>query len=119
MAELSVGTISRSGLTPALVAVSSADTFKNPATERTLLYVKNDGGVSVTVTVPVQTQPSLLGDFGSGTLSDVSVAIPAGEERMIGPFAAAFTDEDGFAHAQFSATASVTAQPLKLPADTF
>lgn len=118
MAELTVASITRSGLEPQLTAVNSSDKFANPATERTFLHVSNSGGGAVTVTIPAQTTSIKVAGAGSLDVDDIVVSVPVGEARMIGPFPSTHTDSDGNTTVNYSSTSSVTAQAIKLPIDS-
>ncbi len=83
MAALTTQTITRTGITPAYGAVAASDTF-TPGDD-VFLHVKNGGASSDTVAVQV-----LAGDPVGLTITDVSIAVPNGEERIIGPFPAYF-----------------------------
>lgn len=78
MAALTTQSISRGGLSPTYVAVAASDTF--PPGTNTFLHVKNAGASPDTVTVSV-----LQGDPPGLTISDISVSVTNGQERMIGP----------------------------------
>lgn len=109
MALLSTQTISRAGVTPAYTAVAASDTFLPDAD--TFIHVKNAGGSSDTVAVQV-----LAGDPPGLTIADVSVSVPNGQERMIGPFSPQyFADPStGLATVTHSFQTSVTAGVFKL-----
>lgn len=79
MANLSYTRIVLSGLNPTLVAASGGGDLVAP-NERGFLRVKNGGGSSITVTIPT---PGVT-KFGLAE-PDITVAVPAGEERVIGP----------------------------------
>jgi len=79
MALLTVQNISRAGVTPTYAAVAASDTFA-PGTN-TFIHVKNAGGSPDTCAIQV-----LAGDPPGLTISDVSVSVTNGQERMIGPF---------------------------------
>ena len=79
MAELTVQKTSLAGLGPTFVpAQAGGDTFENDG--RTWLHVKNGGGSALTVQIDAS-QPC---NFGFD--HDASVSVPAGGERLIGPF---------------------------------
>lgn len=83
MAALSTQTITRSAITPTYSAVSASDTFTPNA--QTFVHIKNGGGSSDTVGIPV-----LQGDPPGLTISDLSISVTNGQERMIGPLPANF-----------------------------
>ena len=63
---------------PTLAAAAAGQTFVN--TGRTLLQVKNASASAITVTIPSKEKCNM------GFTHDVTVSIPATEERIIGPF---------------------------------
>src|SRR5262252_6500893 len=79
MAALTKQSISRTGVTPSYTAVSASDTFA-PG-QNTFVHVKNAGGSPDTFVVQV-----LAGDPPGLVISDNSVSVTNGQERMIGPF---------------------------------
>lgn len=79
MAALTIQQAALTGATPAYAAADVAgDTFDNDS--RTMLHVKNGGGGSINVTVD---SPTVCDQGGT---HDLVVAVPAGQERIIGPF---------------------------------
>lgn len=92
-------------LTPAYVAATTPDTFL-PG-EDVFLHVKNGSGASMNVVVPVAAPGPIA---GLGYVQSISNAVPAGQERMIGPFPAQYFADPvtGLATVTFSSTASVT-----------
>lgn len=81
MATLTVVTVNLTGGEPAFVAAAEAgDEFLNTS-GRTMLHVKNGSAGVRTVTATCQRACSY------GFMHDAAVEIPAGEERIIGPFA--------------------------------
>ncbi|MBC7193861.1 hypothetical protein [Marinobacter sp.] len=102
MALLNVQKASLTGLAPTFVAASAGgDSFVNDG--KTVLHVKNGGASEITVTVNSQ-QPC-----NYGFDHDVTVAVPAGGERIIGPFRQdRFNNSDGQVMVSYSAVTSVT-----------
>lgn len=88
-------------------AAAGGDSFTN--TGREVVHVKNGGGAPVTVTVKSRnTTPDLPG-YGPVGKPDVTVAVPAGGDRHIGPFPSrAFNDADARVSLTWSSAASVT-----------
>lgn len=79
MAKLTVQNASLNGLDPDFEnAAAGGDTFENDGS--TVLHVKNGGGASIDVTVNSETKCNFGFDH------DVTVSVPAGGERIIGPF---------------------------------
>ena len=101
MATLTVITPTYAGATfsPASAA-GGGDKFVNTGNE--LLYIKNGGGSTITLTLDAQTVAGL-------TITDPTVSITAGQEKVIGPFDPRyFTDSSGFLNLSYSAVTSVT-----------
>lgn len=109
MGEYTVQTIDKDGLNPTYAAVSSSDTFNNPTDQRRLLHVKNGGGGSINVTIVAQDTSINVPGAGVQTISNIVTAVPAGEDRMFGPFPEAYVDSAGDVTVQYSGTTSVTA----------
>jgi hypothetical protein len=103
MAALTTQNIARTGITPSYTAVAASDTF-TPG-QFVFLHVKNGGGSSDTCVVQV-----LAGDPPGLTISDNSVSVTNGQERMIGPFPPQFFADPttGSATVTHSFTTSVT-----------
>lgn len=79
MAQLTVQVSSLSGTAPAFVAAAAGgDSFVNNG--GTVLHVKNAGAGAITATIDSASPCSYGFDH------DISVSIPAGAERIIGPF---------------------------------
>ena len=107
MAVLTVGTTSVSGVVTNLQAVSSADEFANDG--RTILDVNNGSGSSVTVTF---TTP---GTVGGVAIENPAIAVAAGARKRIGPFdPSVFNAADGNVDVAFSATTTITAEPVRM-----
>ena len=109
MADLSVQTISLSGLNPTYgAAAAGGDAFVNSGRE--YLHVKNGGGASIDVTVDSQAQ------CNQGYDHNAVVAVPASGERLIGPFPKArFNDANEKVQIAYSAVTSVTVAAVRLP----
>lgn len=103
MAALSQQVITRSGVTPSYAAVAASDTF--PPGTGVFAHIKNAGGSSDTVTISV-----LAGDPPGLSVSDLSVSVPNGSERMIGPLPPQFFADPatGLGTIAHSFTTSVT-----------
>lgn len=94
--------VSLAGLAAAYSAASAGGDKFTPGA-RTFLHVKNASGGAVTATIV--TPGTVIGQ----AIADVAVAVPAGAERLIGPFPAEhFAGSDGLASVSWSASASVT-----------
>lgn len=109
MATLAVQKVTLNGLGPSFVAASvGGDEFIN--TGRVMLYVKNGGASAVDVTINSQTQCNYGFDH------DVVVSIPAGGERIVGPFPKTrFDDANGKVQIAYSDVTSITVAAIELP----
>lgn len=109
MSDLTVQHIVLSGLTPTYAAASAGgDAFLNSG--RVLIHVKNAHTSPQTVTVNSQALCS------QGFDHDVAVAIPASEERMIGPFSKErFNDPLSKVQLTYSGVTALTIAALELP----
>ena len=114
MATLTINTITIAGVAEAAVSADAGgDEFVN--TGREFVKVSNGGGSPITVT------PTVEGSLSTGeTISPTVVTIPAGEERIIGPFPVpVYTDTTTLRAAiAYSGVTSVTVEAFKLPAAT-
>lgn len=109
MADLSVQTITTNGLSPTFSSADAAgDEFVNDG--RTFLHVKNGGASSIDVTIDSKQQCSFGFDH------DITVSVPAGGERLIGPFPTSrFNDsQTGKASVSYSDVTSVTVAAIKV-----
>lgn len=109
MANLAYKRITLGGLDPAHVAASAGgDTI--PSSDTGYLSVKNGSASAVTVTVIT---PGLT-VFGSAE-PDLTVSVPAGGERLIGPMLPGLVDSTVNAvKVTYSAVASVTVSAITL-----
>ena len=103
--ELEVQEIVRAGVEPTYEAANSdGEEFANADSARTFLHVKNGSGGSINVTIVT---PNVVDD--DLAVGDRVVAVPAGEERMIGEFPPAnYNQSDDTVDVNFSAVGSVT-----------
>jgi hypothetical protein len=108
MATLTVQNIVRAGLEPSYdAAAAGGDEFANTGDE--FIHVKNGDGSSHTVTIET---PATVDGLA---VADRDVAIPAGEERMIGPFpGSTYNDGDGMVQLTYDGVTSVTLAVLKV-----
>lgn len=109
MATLTVQDVARTGLNPSYDSADVAgDEFINDG--NTILHAKNGDASSKTVTI------TSYADTGVGlTTEDISVTIPAGEERMIGPLPkSAYNDTNNKAQVSYDAVTSVTVAAISL-----
>lgn len=109
MANLYVQRATLTGLSPSYTAADPAgDEFANSG--RAVLHVKNGGAASIDVTINSEAPC----DYGYD--HDVVVAVPAGAERIIGPFPKQrFNDPLSKVHVSYSAVTSVTVAVLEVP----
>jgi len=103
MAALTTQSIVRTGITPTYAAVAASDTF-GPG-DRVFIHVKNGGGSVDSCAIVVA-----AGDPPGLTISDVTVSVTNGQERIIGPFPPQFFADPttGQATVTHSFTTSVT-----------
>jgi hypothetical protein len=118
---IAVQDIARTGLEPTYTAATSGadgDVWQNEG-RRTFLHVKNGSGGSIDVTI---TTPNTVDGLA---VADLVVAVPAGEERMIGPFPRIYeaydTDNsiESAIQATYSSVTSLTVAAIKLPAPSY
>lgn len=104
MAQLAVQEPGTSGAAINYVAADGAgDTFPNDG--RTRFHVKNGGGAAITATVDAKTACNFGFDH------DAAVNVPAGAERVIGPFR---TDRFGSTvSVAYSSVATVTVAAVR------
>lgn len=107
MATLSAQQMSRSGLEPSYAsAAGGGDEFVNTGEE--FIHIKNGDGSSHTVTIET---PNLVDGLA---IADRAVAIPGGEERMIGPFpTSTYNDANQKVQLTYDAVTSVTIAIIK------
>jgi hypothetical protein len=108
MAVLDKQNINSNGVAPTFsVASSTGDEFKND--ENTFLHVKNGGAASITVTINSQQL------CNHGSTHNLSISIPAGGERMIGPFnRTRFNNDTGNVEVGYSDVTSVTVAAISI-----
>lgn len=88
MATLTVQTSSRTGLEPSYASCAGGgDEFAN--TGKQVIHVKNGDASPHVVTIVTQATVDGL------AIADRDVTIPAGEERIIGPFPTGFYNDGG------------------------
>lgn len=116
MATLTVQNIVEAGLAAAYAAAAAGgDVVPNDG--NTFLHVKNGSGGSITVTVTPAVTTVQSARHGTLTRANIAVAVPAGGERFIGPFAPeAFNNSSGQAAITYSGVTSVTLAAVRLPA---
>lgn len=108
MALLSTQQIVIGGLNPAFqAAAAGGDTFKQSG--RTYLHVKNGDASAHTVTI------NSVQSCDQGFDHDIAVNVPAGGERLLGPFGDRFRNVDGEVEATYDAITSVTVAAFQIP----
>jgi hypothetical protein len=105
---LSAQNVVLTGLLPVYTAAdATGNNFLNDG--MVFLHVKNGDVASKTVTL---TTPNLVEGIA---IADPTVVIPAGEDRMIGPFPTGpFNDSSGKANVTYSAVTSVTVALVRM-----
>lgn len=109
MATYTPQALSLSGnVTPTMNAAAASDDFLNDG--KTVAWVVNGGGSSITVTIPSHKTIQGL------TVPDRTVSVPNGATRVIGPFdKSVHNDANDKVTLEFSATTSVTFALLRFP----
>ena len=116
MADLTIQDVVMTGLSPTLAAGASTATIPIAPGERIALRVANGGGGSINVTITAEDTPQIVKGFGSKTMTDAVIAVPAGEERDIGPIPYGYVDvATGKASVALSGTTSVTWAAIRYP----
>ena len=105
MAALTIQAVVKDGLEATFASADAGgDTFANTGAE--FVHIKNGGGSQITLTIATSKTVDGL------TVPDRTVAIPAGEERYVGPL---LTDTHGSTVSlSYSAVTSVTLAVLQL-----
>lgn len=113
MALLTRQKIVEAGLTPTFsTAAGGGDTVAN-ADGKTYLHVKNGGGAGITVTVTAQTVSREDPHLGTLAKANISKAIAAGAEAIIGPLKKqAFNNVSDIVAITYSGVTSVTVAAL-------
>lgn len=113
MALLTRQKIVEAGLTPTFAsAAGGGDTVDN-ADGKTFLYIKNGGGSGITVTVTAQTVSREDPHLGTLTKGNISKAIGAGADAIIGPIKKqAFNNASNIVAISYSGVTSVTIAAL-------
>ncbi|MBT9131305.1 MAG: hypothetical protein DDT41_01610 [candidate division WS2 bacterium] len=108
MTLLSVQAIVLTGLAPVYAAAAAAgNEFVNLGRE--FIHVRNGGAAAITVTI------NSVAPCNFGFDHDPVISIPAGGDRMIGPFPKfRFDDVNGRVQMTYSAVASVTVAIIQL-----
>jgi hypothetical protein len=103
MATLAAQQVVRAGITPAYVAAAGGgDDFVNTGVE--IIHIKNGDASPHTITIVT---PNLVD--GDLAVTDRAVVVPAGGEKMIGPFpTGTYNDGEGKVSLTYDAVTSVT-----------
>lgn len=112
MAIIAIQSVTPVGLDPTLTAVAGGGDKVKPG-ERVFIYVKNDAGASVTVTVDdtITAEPAGATAFDP----DLEVVIAPSTFKLIGPISdKRFRGTDGYADITYSSPTSVTIAALRL-----
>lgn len=106
--DLTVQDVERSGLEPSYTAANAdGDSFKNNG--RVVLHAKNGSGAPITATIQTP------GTVDGLAVSDRTVAIPAGEERIMGVFPPAdYNQSNGEVYVDYSDVTSLTVAALRI-----
>jgi hypothetical protein len=116
VAALSIQSVVPAGITPAYAsAAAGGDTVACPPDQLTFLHVKNGSGGSITVTAAPAVASVPNAYAGQQTVPAIAVAIAAGTERMIGPFAPAYIDGNGNLNLTYSGVTSLTIGAFRVP----
>jgi hypothetical protein len=115
MATLSVQTIVDTGLKPIYASADVAgDEFDN-SSGRVFLHVVN-GAVACNATATTQNPTVSVRGYGTLTVGDLVVNVPATENRMIGPFPTTrFNDGDNLVQVSYDDISNVTVAAISLP----
>jgi hypothetical protein len=117
MATLTIQNLVTTGSLQPTYAAASGGGDVMPNDGKTVLHVKNGGGGSINVTITAQVATRDAGPgFGPYTRADLVVAVPAAEERIIGPLPRiAFNNASAQAAIAYSGVTSVTVAALRFP----
>lgn len=104
MAVLATQSVSRAGLSPTYAAAAAGGDRFTPGAG-TFLHAKNASAGALTVTIVTPRT-----DAYGNTIADNAISVPAGGERLIGPFPAQAYGSltDGLADITYSAVTSLT-----------
>lgn len=108
MATLTAQAIVRTGLEPSYAsAAGGGDEFVNTGVQA--LHVKNGSGGDIVVTIETPNAVDTL------AIADRDVTVPAGEERIIGPFPTShYNDANGKVQITYDGVTSLTVAVLQL-----
>ncbi|MBP2232565.1 hypothetical protein J2847_005894 [Azospirillum agricola] len=109
MAHITAQTTSEAGAALTYSAAgSSGDSFTNTGKE--LLHIKNGAGSPVTLTIKSRNATPSPDGFGPVSKPDRTVTVPAGGDRIVGPFPLkAFNDSNSRVSMTYSSATSVSA----------
>lgn len=115
MTDIPVQQILSAGVKPTYQAAAAGDTMPQTSNARRFFHVKNGAGVTRTVTIPKSSLSLNVAGYGGIAISDIVIAIPAGEERMIGPFSDLYKDGNGKIPINYDVITTVTVAAIELP----
>lgn len=106
--SLTVQEVALAGITLSFEAANAdGNSFANDG--NVILYVKNGDASSHTVTIPT---PATVGGMA---VEDLTVSVPAGGEKVVGPFPThVFNQSGGVVYVNYDAVTSVTVAAIKV-----
>ena len=114
MANLAIQEILKSGLEPSYAAAAAGgDEFAND--DRTFFIIKNGDASQHTVTFTVVRASFDIPGLGEVSFTNLAVAVPASEERVIKVPAGPYNNVNGRAAASYDAVTSVTVAAVRMP----
>jgi hypothetical protein len=112
---LALQATSRTGLDPAYTAATADGHAFDNTSEKVIIHVKNGGAGASVLTIDIP------GTVDSQTVTDKTVSVPAGGERIIGPFPRAIYNQNNIPlslnqaiHINTDVQTSVTYAAIKL-----
>lgn len=114
MADLTIQKIVEAGLKAVYgAAAGGGDAIVNTKGD-VFLHAKNADAATTTITITAQSTSKKIAGYGSMTKANAVIAIPAGEDRMIGPFPPeAFNDAAGKVEVTYSSVTSLTVAAIQ------
>lgn len=119
MASIATQNIVAAGVVPSYTACNASDTVPAaPRTERLFLHYKGGASTSATLTItPVAPTTARVADVGTVSVPNISVALGANVDKMVGPIPAAYIDATGnLTLAHTGTLTGLTVAPMVLPA---
>lgn len=115
MATLTRTTVDDTGVAVAAnltSAASGGDEVLND--DLTFLVIDNGDTASHTLTITAQVSSVTKENYGSFSISDITVSVPAGEQRIVSAPVASYNDSNGKIQMSYDAVTSVTIGAFKL-----